>query len=130
VMPAGMFTTTMGYFSIRHDPGEEIETVSGDVRVLAYNWLFGGPIEPRDTTGWMTSAYEGMWLDRPASQISLNASEDLLGSEICPVSCDVVGDPKCDPPPVWLGRLTGTTTRGAFRTEVLFSMCTRPRPAP
>jgi len=122
------FTSTHGYFSVFHGPGAEVTAVSPDARVLAYSWM-GAPIPSRATTGWMSSVSESMFLEEVASQVSLFHDEDPLGTEICPVSCDPVMDPSCDPNPVWLGRFSGTTARGPFRTEVLFTICTRPRPA-
>jgi hypothetical protein len=127
VMPAGMFTTTMGYFAIPHGAGEAVTTVDGDVRVTPYTWM-AAPAMPRDTTGWMGSSSETPFLGETASQVSFYASEDLLGTEVCPVACDPIMEPSCPTPPVWLGRFTGTTERGAFRTEVLFTICSRPRP--
>ncbi len=132
VMPLGPTTSTDLYGAFPHPDGTMLLTAGSDVHIipLAYTGFGGGPpLMPRDTTGWMAFANEmGDGFGGSFSQVSLFNDSDPLGTEICPVS--MMPGPGFMPPPVFLGRITGTTSRGAFTSEIYFRMCTRPPAAP
>lgn len=133
VMPLGPSTSTDLYGAFPHPDGTMLLTAATDVRVipLAYTGFGGGPpLMPRDTTGWMAFANEmGDGYGGSFSQVSVFNDADPLGTELCPAGVVMPG-PDFMPPPVFLGRISGTTSRGAFTSEIYFRMCTRPPAGP
>ncbi len=121
------FAWTDLYVYFDHPEGQAITGVDGTLRILPAldPFDFGGPVSPFDTQGWTASVNE---TDLPgsgvATQVNLHADGDPLGLDVCPVT-PPQPDPQAPLPPVFLARMTGTTERGAFSSEVYVRMCTR-----
>jgi hypothetical protein len=124
-------TNTTLYASFRHPTGSgKLTSVGPDVRIIPFPAPYSAtpPLNPFDSSGWTGSASETIIDGQEYSQLHAFNPSDVLGTDICPV-----WDPNdLTPPakPVYIARVGGQTTEGAFESEILVDICTRAPPAP
>ncbi|MBI5160031.1 MAG: hypothetical protein HY996_01195 [Micrococcales bacterium] len=121
------FTWTDLYAYFPHAEGFAVTSIDPVMHIRPATSGFGGgpPLEPFDTQDWTAwvgeTDYPGMGA---ATQASLHADGDPLGLDLCPITSPEP-DPLAPLPPVFLARVTGQTTEGAFSSEIYVRMCTR-----
>jgi hypothetical protein len=105
-----------------HDEGGAIQTLDPTLHIIARRSFqdSGGPIPSFDTTGWTADVSDESPPTPPASEMSFNASSNLLGTAVCPPG---QGGPTPIPTPAFLARATGTGQHGAFSTEIFVTAC-------
>lgn len=109
--------------SMPHDPGGEVESIDSTAHVVVAGDAFSlpPPPPPFDLTGLSASVSETSGpLPGPYTSVHLSAIGDPLGP-LCPTGPIGPGMR----PPAMLMRLTGTSGRGRFRSDVFLYGCTR-----
>jgi len=124
------FTNTTVWSAFRHPAGSsKITSVGPDARIIPFPAPYSStpPLNAFDSSGWTGSASETTIDGQEMSQFQAYNATDVLGTDICP-SLDN-SDPFPEPQPIYLARFSGQTSEGAFESEILVDICTRPPPA-
>jgi hypothetical protein len=124
-------TNTTLYSSFRHPPGSgKLTSVGPNVRIIPFPAPYSAtpPMNAVDSTGWTGSASEMSVDGQDYSQFQAFNPTDVLGTDICPAWDP--NDPTPPAKPVYVARVGGQTTEGAFESEILVDICTRAAQSP
>jgi hypothetical protein len=127
----GSFTSTTLWAAFRHPPeGGKPLSATGDIRILPYVSPFPPKpsIDAFDTTGWQPSFSESIISEKPVTQFQAANGSDVLGPDVCPAYDP--GNPTPDPGPVFLAKVSGAGSEGAFSSEIFVGICTRVQSTP
>jgi hypothetical protein len=119
------FTQTMADLIAPYETGGAITSIDDGMYVIPARapWDTSMPIASFDTTGWMGSVSSGLNASYEASEIEMMASTNPFPLTLCPAGSTGLPEAGAPPPPIFIGRITGSGGRGAFSTEVVFGGC-------